>query len=530
MENHSQDRPVKIFDTTLRDGEQSPGCSLALPQKIEIADALERLDVDVIEAGFPIASPDDFAAVSAIAGKVKKSVVCGLARCRDEDIDRAWEAVKDAKHPRIHTFLATSPIHRKHKLHMTKQQVIDQVIACVRRASGYCPDIEFSPEDATRTEPKFLRDVVEAAIDAGATTVNIPDTVGYAVPEQMGAAITDLRRHVPNIRQAVISVHCHNDLGMAVANSLAAVKAGAGQVECTINGIGERAGNCSLEEVVMAMRVRRNVYHTQTNIRSKLLVPTSELVESMTFPIQRNKAVVGRNAFAHEAGIHQDGMLKHPRTYEIMQPKDVGRKKSEMVLGKHSGMRAVTDRFSQSGLPWSREHASLFRTKFKELADRKVANDKYVTDAELLQEVYYPVVESIVGKPFVASVVPDKRKKGQPLTVQIRTRDGRTIVGKASNLKEGVIDAFVQGMKGTIPGLNIPAKGLLLTNPAEGSGGKARVTATMHNKHTVSRTVEGTDSDEVIKEAHIAAFNTLYAIEEYQKLIRNSANGKKKVQ
>ena len=315
-------RSVKIFDTTLRDGEQSPGASMNLSEKMEIAQALVDLGVDVIEAGFPIASPGDFEAVREVSGQVHGATICGLARCNQSDIDRAWEALKQAEDARIHVFLATSAIHREYKLKMNQDEIIARAKSSVERAVGYCDDVEFSPEDAARTEPDFLCEVVEAAIDAGATTVNIPDTVGYATPAHMGRVIQTLMDRVPNIDKAVISVHCHNDLGLAVANSLAAVEHGAGQIECTINGIGERAGNCSLEEVVMALRTRHDYYHCDTGIVGQRLVPTSRLVASLTgIQVQRNKAVVGRNAFAHEAGIHQDGMLKERTTYEDHAPR-----------------------------------------------------------------------------------------------------------------------------------------------------------------------------------------------------------------
>ena len=298
--NVSASRRIVIFDTTLRDGEQSPGASMNIQEKMEIAEALVALGVDVIEAGFPIASPGDFEAVREIAGSVRGATICGLARCRTEDIDRAWAALSRAERPRIHVFLATSAIHREHKLRMDKDEIIRHAVAGVKRAVGYCPNVEFSPEDAARTEPDFLCEVVEAAIAAGATTVNIPDTVGYATPAHMGQVIRTLRNSVPNIDRAVISVHCHNDLGMAVANSLSAVEAGAGQVECTVNGIGERAGNCSLEEIVMALRTRCDYYNAHTQVVTTRIVPTSRLVAGITgIQVQRNKAIVGQNAFAH---------------------------------------------------------------------------------------------------------------------------------------------------------------------------------------------------------------------------------------
>ncbi|MGI9457393.1 MAG: 2-isopropylmalate synthase [Aeoliella sp.] len=373
-------RKITIFDTTLRDGEQSPGASMNLNEKLEIAQALVDLKVDVIEAGFPIASPGDFEAVQAIARNVTGATICGLARCNEKDIDRAAEAIREAPDGRIHVFLATSAIHREFKLKMDKQEIIDRAVAGVKRAIGYCPNIEFSPEDAARTEPDFLCAVVEAAIAAGATTVNIPDTVGYATPAHMGGVIKNLVNRVPNIDHAVISVHCHNDLGLAVANSLAAVENGAGQVECTINGIGERAGNCSLEEIVMALRTRTDHYQANTRIDTLRLVPTSRLVSSVTgLEVQRNKAIVGRNAFAHEAGIHQDGMLKEPSTYEIMRPEDVGFNKTDLVLGKHSGRAALADRARALGYHIEGQELQRVFDEFKKLADKK----KEVYDSDI---------------------------------------------------------------------------------------------------------------------------------------------------
>ncbi len=365
-------RTVRIFDTTLRDGEQSPGASMNLTEKMEIAQALVQLGVDVIEAGFPIASPGDFESVREIAKAVSGAVVCGLARCNNADIDRAWEALKHAQQPRIHVFLATSSIHREFKLRMNQEEVIARAVAGVKHAKNLCPDVEFSPEDAARTEIDFLCQVVEAVIEAGATTVNIPDTVGYATPLQMHAVIKGLRDRVRGIDRAVISVHCHDDLGLAVANSLAAVEAGAGQIECTINGLGERAGNCSLEEVVMALRTRSDYYSTTTRIVTQKLVPTSRLVANITgIQVPRNKAIVGRNAFAHEAGIHQDGMLKERRTYEIMRPEDVGLERTDLVLGKHSGRAALADRTKALGYQLSPEQLQTLFERFKMLADRK---------------------------------------------------------------------------------------------------------------------------------------------------------------
>ncbi|MEM1305689.1 MAG: 2-isopropylmalate synthase, partial [Planctomycetota bacterium] len=330
--------------------------------------------------GFPIASPGDFEAVQAIAGQVRGVQVCGLARCNDKDIDRAGDALRGAERPRIHVFLATSAIHREFKLKMDKAEIVRRAVAGVERARGLCDNIEFSPEDAARTEIDFLCEVVEAAISAGATTVNIPDTVGYATPAHMGGVIRSLKDRVPNIDRAVISVHCHNDLGLAVANSLAAIENGAGQVECTINGIGERAGNCSLEEIVMALRTRGDHYAATTGINTPRLVYTSQLVSRITgMQVQRNKAIVGRNAFAHEAGIHQDGMLKERSTYEIMRPEDVGFTKTDLVLGKHSGRAALADRCAALGHELSPEALDEVFEGFKRLADKK----KEVYDADI---------------------------------------------------------------------------------------------------------------------------------------------------
>jgi 2-isopropylmalate synthase len=374
-----------IFDTTLRDGEQSPGASMNLAEKLEMAHALKDLGVDVIEAGFPIASPGDFEAVQKISREVHGPTIAGLARCNPADIDRAWAALKESPNPRIHVFLATSAIHREYKLRMTTEEIVHRAVEGVERAKSYCDNIEFSPEDAARTELDFLAEVVEKAIEAGATTVNIPDTVGYAVPEQYAAAIRHLKQHVRGIEDVVISVHCHDDLGLAVANSLAALKEGARQVECTINGIGERAGNCALEEVVMAVKTRPDYFKLQTSINTKLLFPTSRKLTRVTgLVVQRNKAIVGQNAFAHEAGIHQDGMLKHRTTYEIMRPEDVGLPRTELVLGKHSGRHALRERVEELGYHLDDGQMQKLFEQFKVLADRK--KEVYDADIEALAE------------------------------------------------------------------------------------------------------------------------------------------------
>lgn len=383
-----------IFDTTLRDGEQSPGASMTKEEKVRIAKMLERMKVDVIEAGFPIASPGDFEAVRAVARAVKDSTVCGLARAADADIDRAGEALREAARGRIHTFIATSPIHMQMKLRMEPDQVLERAVEAVRRARRWTDDVEFSAEDAGRSELDFLCRIAEAVIAAGARTINIPDTVGYNIPEQFAETIRRLIERVPNADQAIFSVHCHNDLGLAVANSLAAVRAGARQVECTINGLGERAGNASLEEIVMAVRTRRDVFQLETGIDTTQIVPASRLVANITgFPVQPNKAIVGANAFAHESGIHQDGVLKHRETYEIMRAEDVGWSANRMVMGKHSGRNAFRTRLEELGASFAtEEELNAAFARFKELADKK--HEIYDEDLQALVTDAYLVAEN----------------------------------------------------------------------------------------------------------------------------------------
>jgi 2-isopropylmalate synthase len=399
----SEKNYVRIFDTTLRDGEQSPGATLTSSEKLEIARTLARLGVDVIEAGFPAASPDDLKGVWDIAHEVGNlpqggvelthpvPVICGLARANKNDIDAAWEAVSPAAHPRIHTFLATSPIHMRFKLKMDPEEVVERVQEMVAYARTLCEDIEFSPEDAGRSDPEFLYLVLGEAIKAGATTLNIPDTVGYTTPEEFGALIEGIMANTPGIEKAVVSVHCHNDLGMATANTLAGIKAGARQAEVTVNGLGERAGNTSLEEVVMALRTRRKVFGLDTGIDTTQITRVSRMVSSHTgIPVQPNKAIVGANAFAHEAGIHQDGMLKHEETYEIIRPAMIGLNQSQLVLGKHSGRHAYKVRLKELGYELTPEELNLSFIRFKEFADKK----KTITDADLeamiADQIYQP--------------------------------------------------------------------------------------------------------------------------------------------
>lgn len=383
---------IRIFDTTLRDGEQSPGATLTSAEKLEIARGLARLGVDVIEAGFPAASPDDLEGVRRIAvevgnplpGETESSrpvpVICGLARATKSDIDAAWEAVRHAAHPRIHTFLATSPIHMRYKLRLDPEDVVEQVKDTVAYAKSYCNDVEFSPEDAGRSNPEFLYLVLGEAIKAGATTLNIPDTVGYTTPDEFGRLISGIITNTPGIENVVVSIHCHNDLGLATANTLAGIQAGARQVEVTVNGIGERAGNTSLEEVVMALLTRRAVFGLETGVDTTQIARTSRMVSNYTgIPVQPNKAIVGANAFAHEAGIHQDGMLKHNQTYEIMRPETVGLNRSRLVLGKHSGRHALKTHLEEMGYELSQDELNAAFKRYKDLADKK----KTITDADL---------------------------------------------------------------------------------------------------------------------------------------------------
>lgn len=372
---------VLIFDTSLRDGEQAPGCSMTVDEKLRVAHKLETLGVDIIEAGFPIASTGDFEAVQRISREMRSASVAALARCRREDISLAWNAVRDARHPRVHTFLATSDIHLACKLKITREDALRQVGECVQFARSLCEDVEFSPEDATRSEVEFLCKVLEVAVEAGATTLNIPDTVGYATPGEFGELIRAIRSRVKGVENVVISVHCHNDLGLAVANSLAGVEAGARQVECTVNGIGERAGNAALEEVVMSMYVRNDRLPFESGIKRDEIYSASRMLsEIIGFQVQPNKAIVGRNAFAHEAGIHQHGVISNPLCYEIMTPESVGVPANHLVLGKHSGRHALLMRYEELGFPLTKQELQAAYERFTQLADRK----KKIYDQDLL--------------------------------------------------------------------------------------------------------------------------------------------------
>jgi 2-isopropylmalate synthase len=432
---------VLIFDTTLRDGEQSPGCSMTQPEKLRVARALAELGVDVIEAGFPIASRGDWESVNSIAREVQGPIIAGLARCNREDIQQAWNALRDAQRPRIHVFLATSAIHREYKLNMAKDEIVRTAVEGVKFARSLCDDIEFSPEDASRTELEFLAQVVEAVIEAGATTVNIPDTVGYTVPEEFHQVFSYLKRHVRGIDRITLSVHCHDDLGMAVANSLSAVRAGARQIECTINGIGERAGNCSLEEVAMALKTRESFFGVHTGIHTTRLYPTSRVVSQITgMPIPRNKAIVGENAFAHESGIHQHGMLRHHSTYEIMRPQDVGLSRTNLVLGKHSGRHAFRERVKDLGFELEDAELNQLFEEFKALADKK----KEMFDGDI--EALVMRAESGAGGPWSLQSLHVDTDWRAPASVTLRLvhTDGREVVQQMT--AEGPVDAVVKAI------------------------------------------------------------------------------------
>jgi 2-isopropylmalate synthase len=445
MNRPSNPNQVLIFDTTLRDGEQSPGASMNLEEKLRIAAILEELGVDVIEAGFPIASNGDFEAVREVARAVKTSRVAGLARAARKDIDRAWEALSGAASPRIHTFISTSPLHMKFKLQMEPEQVHQAIADSVSYARTLCDDVEWSPEDGSRSEPDFLCRCVETAIKSGAGTINIPDTVGYAVPEEFAALIVLLMNRVPNIDKAVISVHCHNDLGLAVANSLAAVGAGARQIECTINGLGERAGNAALEEVVMALKTRADAMPFTTGINTEVITRASRLVSTITgFAVQPNKAIVGANAFAHESGIHQDGMLKHAGTYEIMTPESVGLNRSTLVMGKHSGRHAFREKLKELGFVLGDNALEDAFRRFKDLADKK----KDVYDEDLVALVDDEVVRGNARIRFVSLQVIAGSKGPQRADLEL-VIDGKTLTTTATG--GGPVDATFNAIKQLFP-------------------------------------------------------------------------------
>ncbi|MDX1481996.1 MAG: 2-isopropylmalate synthase [Woeseiaceae bacterium] len=467
------DDRVKIFDTTLRDGEQAPGCSMTLREKLRVAKALADLKVDIIEAGFPAASPGDFEAVKAIADENRGPTICGLARCNPDDIEKVHAAVKGASRHRIHVFVATSAIHREYKLKMAKEEIIKSAVGAIRMARELCDDVEFSPEDASRTELGYLAEVVSAAIEAGATTVNIPDTVGYTVPGEFDRLFRYLREHVAGIENITLSVHCHDDLGMAVANSLAAVKAGARQIECTINGIGERAGNCSLEEVVMAIRTRSDFFSVDTGVDTTRLYPTARLVSGITgMHIPRNKAIVGENAFAHEAGIHQHGMLQHASTYEIMRPADIGISDSNLVLGKHSGRHAFRDRVRALGFDLDEFEINRAFQEFKKLADKK--KDLYDGDIEA---IVMNVDHASAGPWTLKSMtVTSGTDSDAAASVTLLDEQGREV--SAESRAAGPVEAAFQALE-ELTGVTLTLQNFELHSATVGDDAQGEVTVTV---------------------------------------------------
>ena len=512
--NSSSPSYVRIFDTSLRDGEQAPGASMTSAEKLEVARALARLGVDIIEAGFPAASPDDLAAVQSIAAEVgqvpiegrpqaEPPIICGLARCTRSDIEAAWAGVKGARRPRIHTFLATSDIHMKHKLRMERPQVIARAVEGVAFARSLCADVEFSPEDAGRSDPAFLYEILAAVIKAGATTLNIPDTVGYTMPDEFGALIAGIIEHTPGARDVVISVHCHDDLGMAVANSLAGLRAGARQAEVTINGIGERAGNASLEEVVMAIRTRGEKLGLTTGIDTTQLCRTSKLVSrSTSYPVPPNKSIVGANAFAHESGIHQDGMIKNAQTYEIMRPEDVGATQTMLVLGKHSGRAAFSKRLAELGYPLEGDPLLKAFNEFKKLADRK----KAVHDADLIalasdERTTVPELWALDNLQVVCGTT------GLPTaTVRLRDPDGKTHVHAA--IGTGPVDATYKAIDAIV---KVPVTLLEfgINGVTEGIDALAEATVRVRHEEQRSSHGHGADTDIVVAsaKAYIASLN-----------------------
>jgi len=497
---------VIIFDTTLRDGEQAAGGTLNIQEKLGIARQLEKLSVDVIEAGFPISSPGDFEAVRLIAKEIHTPIICALARAHPDDIDRAWEAVKKAEHPRIHVFLSASDIHLLYQLKKSREEILQMSRDMTARAKKYTDDIEFSPMDASRTEPEYIYQILEAVIDAGATTVNIPDTVGYAIPDEFGSLIEGIFQNVPNINRAVVSVHCHNDLGLAVANSLESVKRGARQVECTINGIGERAGNASLEEIVMAIRTRKDFFNLTTNVDTRQIYKTSRLVSELTgFTVQPNKAIVGANAFSHESGIHQDGVIKMPITYEIMDPRTVGIPASSLVLGKLSGRHAFRERLAELGYSLSEEDFYRAFSAFKELADKK----KEITDRD---------IESLVAEEqrTVSEVYHIDRiqvscgDRGIPTAaVRLIAPDGQVLADAA--LGTGPVDAVCKAIDRLVGVPNVLTE-FSVKSVTEGIDAIGEVLIRIESEG-VTYTGRGADTDIIVSsaKAYINALNRLLA-------------------
>ena len=495
---------VYIFDTTLRDGEQSPGISLGVREKLEIAEQLQRLGVDIIEAGFPAASPGDFDAVRRIAGRIKDSVVCALARAMPDDIDRAWEAISDAARPRIHTFISTSDIHLEYQLKKSREEVLGMAGEAVARARGYCPDVEFSPMDATRSDPEYLYRVLEAAIEQGAGVLNIPDTVGYAIPAEFAELIGGIFDNVKGIEDVIVSVHCHNDLGLAVANSLAALEQGARQVECTVNGLGERAGNASLEEIVMTIKVRKDRLALDTGINSQEISRTSRLVSLLTgYPVQPNKAIVGRNAFAHESGIHQNGVLKERTTYEIMNVSDVGLVESDIVLGKHSGRHAFSEQLERLGFYMEEEEINRAFGRFKELADKKSSLSGGDIEAIALE---YLRTEGQEWKLAGYEVHSGGKEAPPSATISLEREDER-VTERA--IGDGMVDAACKAIR---TALDIDAKLISFTVEAITGGldalGDVTIQLDVKGRRVVGRGVS-TDIVEASARAYLNAINKI---------------------
>jgi 2-isopropylmalate synthase len=507
---------VTIFDTTLRDGEQSPGATLTQVEKLEIARQLEAMGVDVIEAGFPISSDGDFESVKAIAGEITRSTVCGLARCTSKDIDRAGNAVKGAAKPRIHVFCATSKIHRDHKLKMDKAEILKLAVSSIQQAKTFTPDVEFSPEDASRTELEFLEEITQAAAEAGATTINLPDTVGYATPKGYGEIFSHLLKKLPILREKkiVLSAHCHDDLGLAVANSLAAIEGGARQVECTINGIGERAGNAALEEIVMALRTRSDFYQADSRIESTKIYPVSRMVSALTgLTVQRNKAIVGENAFAHEAGIHQDGILKYRQTYEIMDPSTIGIPKTALVLGKHSGRHAFKDRVSYLGYKLNDEQLEATFVKFKALADKK--KEVFDEDIEALVDEQLDVNSSLwelAGLQVMAG-----RNVAPTATVALRDSTGVTL--QDASVGDGPVDAIYSAIQ-RLTGVRVSLVDYRIRSVTKGKEalGEAHVELE-HGGRKVRGRGLSTDILEASALAYLAAINRLRSIDNRQRQV-----------
>lgn len=494
---------VFIFDTTLRDGEQSPGASMTLEEKIHIAEVLDHMGVDVIEAGFPIASNGDFEAVGEVAKNVKSAQVCGLARAGAKDIDRAGEALKHAAQPRIHTFISTSPVHMKHKLQMQPEDVLAAVSASVEHARKYTDNVEWSPEDATRTDRDFLCATVEAAIRAGATTINIPDTVGYTIPQEYFDLITMLRERVPNIDRVILSTHCHDDLGLAVANSLAGVQAGARQIECTINGLGERAGNAALEEIVMALNVRGDLMPQWTKVRTTELARASRIVSSATsFPVQYNKAIIGQNAFAHESGIHQDGMLKNNQTYEIMTPESVGISKSALVMGKHSGRHAFREKIKSLGYELSDNQMQVAFGRFKDLADKK----KHIFDDDILALIDDEVAKGTDSVKLISLRV-IAGTEGPQIAHLVLEVDGET--SEIETTGDGPVDAVFNAVKALVPHSAV-LQIYQVHAVTEGTDAQAEVSVRL-SENGRSVTGRGADTDTLVASvrAYVSALNRL---------------------